>query len=500
MWPMTFLLPNPLPPGTDALLRRACFAGGYDQTPIPTESAVESGRLIISRGLNESGYLLVPWRVDPFGTIVTTTATLREREEPYRLLVELARGKLNQVRTQLAEWQDIGLEIPSQLDRELAEATRMFARAAVDQPDGSEGGADADALSQRVLEHSCGIADRIVRLYAEHMLATRLREGGRLTSRISARYGTALTGERADQYRQTFNAAQVAVRWRDHEPEEARYQWQQLDAAVAGARAAGLPITAGPVIDLSPGMLPDWITAWEGDLPALAAFMCDFLETAVGRYAADVRRWVVCAGFNHTDGLGLGDDDRLRLAARLFEAAAQIDPELELVVSITQPWGDYLVNEDQTISPLAFADDLVRAGLRVSAVELELRPGVLPRGSLPRDLLEVYRILDLFAKLQLPIEILLSHPTSLQPDTGVVGSQTLWPAFARDRITSATQAAWGSAVTALALAKSEVQAVTWDHWSDADPHLTPHGGLIDSGGRIHPLLAQLESLRKAYLA
>ena len=45
-----------------------------------------------------------------------------------------------------------------------------------------------------------------------------------------------------------------------------------------------MPITIGPVIDITPGMLPDWAVGWRGDLPTLAAFMCDFLETVIGRY------------------------------------------------------------------------------------------------------------------------------------------------------------------------------------------------------------------------
>jgi hypothetical protein len=45
-----------------------------------------------------------------------------------------------------------------------------------------------------------------------------------------------------------------------------------------------------------------------------------------------------------------------------------------------------------------------------------------------------------------------------------------------------------------------VRAVTWDHWSDTDPHLTPHGGLIDAGGKVSPLLTGLTGLRTNYLA
>src|SRR3954466_15947010 len=112
MGSMTFLLPNPVPPPAAAAVRRACFAGGYDQTPVPTRVDVQGNRLVVSRALSESGFLLVPWPVDSLSPFVTTTATLRERPEPYSLLVELARGKLNQVRMQAAEWGDFGLRTP----------------------------------------------------------------------------------------------------------------------------------------------------------------------------------------------------------------------------------------------------------------------------------------------------------------------------------------------------------------------------------------------------
>ena len=46
----------------------------------------------------------------------------------------------------------------------------------------------------------------------------------------------------------------------------------------------------------------------------------------------------------------------------------------------------------------------------------------------------------------------------------------------------------------------QVRAVAWDHWSDADPHLTPNGGLVDAHGRPQPLLARLRALRAAHLA
>src|SRR4051812_7577940 len=122
----TFLLPTPVPPPAAAVLDRACFAGGFDQTPRPPPGQGRNNKLTGSKETNERSYLLVPWPVGDAGAVVTTTATILERREPYRLLVELARGKLGQVRNQAADWRDLGLRIPAAFDRDLTAVTRVF--------------------------------------------------------------------------------------------------------------------------------------------------------------------------------------------------------------------------------------------------------------------------------------------------------------------------------------------------------------------------------------
>jgi hypothetical protein len=496
MWPISFTLPDLVPPAASAALLQARFAGGYDQTPVPTKIEVRDGRLIASRALQESGYLLVPWPIEGLGVVLTSTATIRERAEPYNLLVELARGKLNQVRCQSSDWCEMGLQLPRDFPAQLSSLARLFGSAVLsqDSPDGS-------AIAERVLQQSHTLAARLVQVYIEQLFATRLHESGKLTTRFAARSPVAAQPAHAAEVRSAFNAAAVAFRWKDIEPQESQYDWAATDQAVSGALAAKVPITGGPVIDLTPGMLPDWTRKWtRGDVSTPTAFMSDFLETIVKRYKGHIRRWVVVAGANQADTLGLSDDDRFRLVARLFEAATQADPKLELVLSIAQPWGDYLTNEDETISPLAFADDLSRHGVKISAVELELRSGVMPRGSLPRDLLETSRVLDLFSVLQLPLEVVFSCPSSDAPDSNAIGGQAVWSHGWPAGLTPDVQAAWGAAFTALALCKPHVRSVTWDHWSDAAAHLTPNGGLIDAAGTPKPLLARLRSLRTTYLA
>ena len=495
MGSMAFVLPATLPPAAETLLAQASFAAGYDQTPSPTKVRIENGVLSLTRGTDESGCMFLPWPVGPVGAVVTTTSTLRERPEPYDLLLELARGKLNQLRTQTAEWKDVGLQTTPEFDTELAAITALFAKAVMNRPS-----AEAEAAAAQALTRSYEAADVLARLYIDQMFGTRLDEEGKLASRLSARYLSAPPPAVSEDYRRSFNSARIGVRWRDVEPVESTYNWATLDMAVESARLSGLPIAMGPVIDLAPGMTPVWADSWKGDLQTQAAFMCDFLETLIGRYKEHVRRWVVCAGFNHADGAGLSDDERLRLMQRLFESALQIDSQLDLVLSVAQPWGDYLVQEDQTISPLSFADDLIRTGLKVSAVELEIRGGTKPRGSLPRDLLETSKLIDMFAMLGLPLEVLLSHPASAAPDFGARDhGEEVWSPTWRGEPTPEGQAEWGASFAAMALCKHEVRAVTWDHWSDADPHLVPAGGLITTAGKPNPLLSRLEGLRAKFL-
>ena len=301
------------------------------------------------------------------------------------------------------------------------------------------------------------------------MLDTRHHEEGLLDTRLAARTVEG-PGAHAAEYAHSFNACQIAFHSCDLEPEESHYDWTKIDDAVAAAKAAELPITGGPIIDFGAEMLPPWVMESANDLPTLAAFMCDFLETAVNRYKADIRRWVVCGIRSHRCASVSTTTDRLRLAFRLFEAATQIDPNLELVLSVAQPWGDYLVNENQTISPLTFPDDMIRAGLRVSAVELEIRPGILPRGSFPRDLIDTYRLLNLYGILGVAIEVVLCMPSSDQADLMARSEQTIWPAAWPAGPTAEAQSAWGTSIAALALSTQHVRGDVGSLERSGNPH------------------------------
>ena len=86
----------------------------------------------------------------------------------------------------------------------------------------------------------------------------------------------------------------------------------------------GWEVTAGPLLDFSPGRLPDWLWLWERDLHSLASFMCDYVETVVRRYQGRIKCWQLTGATNYSSVLSLGEDELLWLNVRLAEAARQV--------------------------------------------------------------------------------------------------------------------------------------------------------------------------------
>jgi hypothetical protein len=290
----------------------------------------------------------------------------------------------------------------------------------------------------------------------------------------------------------------VPLGWNVVEAKETIYRWKEYDEVIDWALGQGLSVSAGPLIDFSAAQLPAWLWQWERDVPSMATFMCRFVQAAVTRYRSKIRRWQLTSASNCANLLGLGEDELLGLTYRLVETGRQVDPSLEFIVGVAQPWGEYMALADRTHSPFIFADTLIRSGLNLSALDVELVMGVTPRGSYCRDMLEASRLLDLYALLGVPLRVTLGYPSAEQSDPEADPEMRVDAGRWGDGFTPQTQGDWAAAFTALALCKPPVQAVQWVHFSDDDPHQFPHAGLF-AAGQPKPALARLRELREAHL-
>ncbi len=238
---------------------------GQDELPWYGRAYTSGNQLIIERVESDSGSAFVPWRIDGRGVLLLGTSTLMERERPYRLEVELARGTINRLRNQIASWEMIGLVVPADLRNEVLTATRHFARAAT-----TEDPASAAEHAERALVAAADAMDHSASLYAEQAFENRRAQSRKLTTWFGVHLGDAMPAVGvARQLLPAFNMVSVPLSWRSIEASEGRRQWKQADAQIEWAKTAGMKIMGGPLLELDDRGVPDWTYLWEGDFDSL---------------------------------------------------------------------------------------------------------------------------------------------------------------------------------------------------------------------------------------
>ena len=225
------------------------------------------------------------------------------------------------------------------------------------------------------------------------------------------------------------------------------------------------------------------------------------VEAVVKRYRGKVQLWHVAARMNQDGAFRYSEEQRLRLVVEAVDRVRAIDPRTPMIVSFDQPWAEYIARKDQELTPLHFADTLVRGELGLAGVGLEINYGYWPGGTLPRDPLEVSRQLDRWSQLGVPLVIssrppataaadpLAQHPAQVLKRSGRPARTPAWQQRARH--SGSCRCCWPS---------SRCQAIVWNHWQDDRPHEFPHAGLCDARGRPKPILQTIANLRQELLS
>ena len=111
------------------------------------------------------------------------------------------------------------------------------------------------------------------------------------------------------------------------------------------------------------------------------------------------------------EALGLDEEQKLQLAGRVIETIRTVDSQAPVLVSFDQPWAEYMSRRDAELSPLQFAEALVRSDLGIAGIGLEINLGTAPHATLPRDLFEFSNHLDTWGTLGLPLLLSLRAPS-----------------------------------------------------------------------------------------
>jgi len=475
------------------------YIAGMEEIPWSTRASWSGDLLVVERSNSDSGNVYVPWKVDGHGIRILNSATLMERERPYQLEVELARGLIQRIRNRLFMWGLQGFEVSAEGKDQLQAATREFALAATSQ----EELAEAAVAANRAIALALTVSEQLVADYARQAIAVRNRQN-RITTLLGVTLGdqtprVALRRQLAD----ACNIVQLPVSWRAIEGQEGKRDWQATDTQLAWAQKAGIKVAAGPLLRMDDLGMPDWMVLWEGDFDNLAQQLLEHVKAVVTRYAGRVHLWHVSSRVNTGKLLGLEEEQRLHLVAQALNVVRQIDPRTPTVVSFDQPWAEYLGHQEEDLAPLHYADALVRADLGISGFGLDINAGYFPSGSGQRATFELGRLLDQWSTWGLPLMLNLSTASAATADPLAKSIGEIELACQPER-TEGTQASdpqreWSASVLPLLLARNTVQVILWNQLDDSQSHEFPHAGLFDAQQQAKPTLALMRDLRKSCL-
>src|SRR5258708_4559415 len=202
------------------------YISGVDQAAWPTRIELAGNQLLCRRQNSDSGKLNIAWPVPGFGRPVLATASLPERQQSYVLAVELARGKIVQVRNQLAVWQAAGMAIPDDFVPLHREAHRLLARSVAVQHDPAE----ASEFAQQAIIKECEAAEVLTRSYVEQRLEVRHRQYPQLPPVFGCSLGDSpLAPEQQQQFLAGFNGAARPFPWTHSDAEKRHYPWENDD-------------------------------------------------------------------------------------------------------------------------------------------------------------------------------------------------------------------------------------------------------------------------------
>ena len=469
---MRFLAPRRERIPAEALER--AYVAGLDGIPTPCRKTWDqNGILAVGRDLDESSRFYVPWSISGEQTLASTTS-LMEREEPYLLEVELARGAVYRLREQADSWLTAGLQIPAELTEQIRLATGGFIEAATSQQT-PETAADT---AQEVLEDCRQAVESLTAEYIRQVLEIRRAQTPQLPVRLGGGMGSEPMPENLQpMFSAAFHAALTPFSWRSVQPAPDRWDWSLADQQIAYCRQHQLKIFGGPLLCLEPEFFPQWVLDSSPDYDTLMQLLQAYWGNTAQRYRNDAHLWIVASGLNVPGCLPLNDEQRLRLTVAALEKVHRTDSRTPLMVGVSQPWGEYMAHQNTDLPPLHYAETLARADLGLCGLGLEFPWGYWP-GALPRDLLEVSHLLDVWSLLGLPLVLQVAGPA----DDGDA------------------QKEWLEKTVPLFLAKQAVQSVLWSQPFDAQPQAFPAGGLFDSQNKPKPALSTLLAIRREHLA
>ena len=490
---------NGIPPGELDL--STAYLVGSDSVPIRGEFSYAGGEIVCRKRAAGPAALTLMWESKNFGTVMLETTRLPERDEPYILNLELARGRVMRLMQKREEWGIFDLPDLAALNDRAQEARDLLLEGITNQ----ESPAKASEFGDRCLEIVLPLSEQAALAHADLLLQRRISTRNFPRGAFGMRAEHTITLE---AYRRALvpNAdfVRLPMWWKVIEPQEQQFNWHPIDEWMDFLRRVRLPVVAGPLVHFAEVATPEWLYIWEHDYETVRDLLYEHIERIVGRYGPQVALWNVISGLHVNAQFPFTFDQLMDLTRMAVGLVKKIHAPARTMIELTQPWGEYYAGNQRSIPPMLYADMIVQSGIQFDVFGVQIKFGLPREGCWQRDLFQVSSLLDRFSTLGKPVMISALGAPSSPPESvpGVGGSPGTW----RRPWSDALQAKWLEAVTDVALSKPFVEAICWQDLVDmpaktlSQNQSVPFGGLTNADLSPKPSLRTWANLRKAVMS
>lgn len=482
--------------GSDPIDLTGAYLVGTDSVPLRADIRFENGEIVCEKRTAGPAALALVWPVEGVGKLLLETARLPERDRPYHLHREMARGHLMRLTQKREDWGLLDDSLLPELAPNFTKARARFVES-VKADDPLEVAGHADEALRLAIES----AERLSVNYAEALLARRHQIGG--FGRRTFGCGIDLSNT-SDAYRNrlvdAFDFAYVPVRWRDIEPREQEVVWDHIDPWVDWLSKRRIPIRMGPLVSFHEDDLPDWTYIWENDFETARDLVFNHIRRVVSRYSSFVQSWEVISGI-HCDNCFQFNFEQLMELTRLAGAVCkQISPRSQAIVRLRALWGEYYARNQRSIPPMLYADMAVQSSVAFDAFGLDLSFGLAADGYFVRDMFQISSMLDRLAGLGKPFHISAiavpashaGHRTAADGNSLTVARGGVW----HGQWDESMQAEWTKQFVEIALSKPFVETVCWSSLSDRQDAAIPQSGLLGADLQPRPAYDVVRRIRK----
>ncbi len=447
-------------------------------------------------GLATSAALALQVSLPEIGNLKLRTTLLPPRAEPYDLMLELARERMRQYLQKCEDWQMYSNSIAPEAWRKFEHARKQLASAVLAPDRGTE-----VALARNALSAAVQAGELLAASYADLLLHRRFANSVASETSLGFRVDPRVLPPEKDMGELgEFGVIMIETPWRTLQPQQGHFDFDGTDRWISWAKQHRIPVVLGPLVDLRPEVLPNWVLEGRLEYSELCKLIWEHQQQIVSRYSDEVAIWCVASGVHVNRMARLGHEQMIDITRRGAVLVRQAQRNAKVLVELIQPFDDEIADCPDSVRGYEYAVRALDEGVHIDCFGLRIDCGLPRNGCESRDLLSMSDAIDGIGRLERPL--MITGFTAPAEEQGAAAGS--W----HEPWTPECQARWATSMYGIALGKltqrgdvardarvGVVESALWGSFRDIEGQ--PPTGLLDADGTPRKVMTQLAAVRRA---